>query len=116
MGGSLRLTENLFQTSSGNLRLGLCSSESTGFVGCAMSANPNETGPTRTLTASPLSVESRVELQAGAVMVFVFVGLLVLGRFALQFLGVRSFGYRCVGILSVGNVTALAREIHEPSA
>jgi hypothetical protein len=40
-------------------------------------------------------------------------GLLIAGRFALQFLGARAFGYLCVAVVSAGNVTALARTVHE---
>jgi len=76
----------------------------------ARSARPE---PTRELTASPLSTESRAEMQAGAVMILVFVGLLVVGRFALQFLGPRPFGYLCVGVLTAGNGIALAKALHE---
>lgn len=65
----------------------------------------------RTLTASPLSVDSRVEMKAGAVMVLVFVGLLVAGRLGLQALGPRPFGYLCVACLLLGNAVALANAV-----
>lgn len=82
----------------------------------ARTAHPGETDLTRTLVASPLSVESRVEIKAGAVMTLVFIGLLVLGRFALELLGVRPFGYLLVGVLGGGNIAALAKALHEPPA
>jgi nucleolar protein 56 len=66
----------------------------------------------RTLTANPLAADSRVELKAGAVMTLVFVGLLVLGRLALQLLGPRLFGYLCVGCLALGNVAAVANAVY----
>jgi hypothetical protein len=69
--------------------------------------------PKRELTVRPLSTDSRVEIQAGAVMLLTVVGLLIAGRFALQFLGARAFGYLCVAVLSAGNVTALARTVRE---
>lgn len=77
------------------------------------SARPEEVEPARELTASPLSAESRVEMQAGAVMVLVFVGLLVLGRVGSQFLGPRTVGYLSVGLLSLGNVAALVMALRE---
>jgi hypothetical protein len=80
----------------------------------ARSARREETAPPRELTASPLSPESRVEMQAGAVMILVLFGLLVLGRVALQFLGPRITGYLCVGLLSLGNVTVLVKSLYEP--
>ncbi len=65
----------------------------------------------RTLTANPLSADSRVELKAGAVMTVAFVALLVAGRLALQALGPRLFAALCVGCLGLGNVAALARAV-----
>jgi hypothetical protein len=81
------------------------------FHFAARTATPEETEPKRELTASPLSPESRVEMQAGAVMILVLVVLLVLGRFALQFLGAQTTGYVCIGLLSVGNITALVKAL-----
>lgn len=69
---------------------------------------PDETEPTRTLTAEPLSEESLVELKAGAVMTLTFVGLLVLGRLGLQLLGARFAALLFVGCLALGNVAGLA--------
>lgn len=63
----------------------------------------------RELTVRPLATDSRVELQAGGVMLLTLVGLLVAGRFALEFLSARSFGYLCVAVLMVGNVIGLAK-------
>jgi hypothetical protein len=76
-------------------------------------ADSERSDPQRELTVRPLSTDSRVEIQAGAVMLLTVVGLLVAGRFALQFLGTRAFSYLCVAVLSAGNVTALAKTVHE---
>jgi uncharacterized membrane protein (DUF485 family) len=74
----------------------------------ARSEVPENPESTRELTARPFALESRVEIQAGVVMILVFVALLLLARFSLQFLDPRTFGYVFVGVLSVGNITALA--------
>ena len=74
-----------------------------------------ETESQRELTVSPLSSESRIEMQAGAVMILVFISLLAIGRFALQFIGTRTFAYLCIGVLSVGNITALMKELRTSS-
>jgi len=71
-----------------------------------------EPEPTRTLDASPLSRESRVEIQAGAVMTLAFIGLLLLGRLALLFLSPRLVGYLGFGGLCLGNVLALGRAFY----
>ncbi len=70
-----------------------------------------ESTQTRTLTATPLAGESRVELKAGAVMSGALLALLVLGNVALDVLGPQIVGSLAVTGLAVGNVAALARSI-----
>ena len=72
-----------------------------------------ETEPTRTLKASPLSRESRVGIQAGAIMTLAFIGLLLLGRLALRFFSPRLLGYLGVGCLCLGNFLALGRAFYK---
>lgn len=67
---------------------------------------------TRTLKARPLSSESLVEMQSGAVMVLVFVSLLLIGRALLSVLGSRHLIALCIGGLTLGNVTALVMEYY----
>lgn len=75
---------------------------------------PDETEQTRTLTVEPFSDESLVEMKAGAIITLVFVGLLVLGRLGLQFLGPRLAAFLFVGGLGLGNVAALAYVYYGP--
>lgn len=69
--------------------------------------DPEGAESTRTLRATPLSDDSRVEIQAGAVMMSLFVGLLVLARVALEVLHVRVVAALFVAGLGLGNTVAL---------
>lgn len=68
-----------------------------------------DTGPTRTLTATPLSTESLVEIKAGAVMTVGFCALLLGGQAVIHAVGIQGLGVVVVVGLTVSNILALRR-------
>lgn len=74
-------------------------------------APEEESEPTRSLTASPLSTESAVEMKAGAVMTLVFVAVLLLVGAALQYLDPVVVGVATAVCLATGNAVALVRAL-----
>ncbi len=71
------------------------------------SSTADASGPERTLTARPLSAESWIEMKAGAVMILVLCGLLVLGRIGVEFVAPRTLALLVLLALVLGNIGVL---------